>query len=84
MNKVLKFWHSLDPKVQAGIVVVSAAAASSLGKAITDPASCWQWGCVKHYLGAAVGAGIIAGKAFYMRPGAGPEARKPTLTNGPA
>ncbi len=70
------FWHGLPPQVQAGIVIVAAATASSLGKAITDPASCWQWSCWRHYLGAAVGAGIIAGKAFYMRPGPGAAGRQ--------
>ncbi len=67
-----KFWGGLPVHIQAGIVVISAAAASSLGKALSDQASpCLQWVCLKHYIGIAVGSGIIAGRAFFMRPGPG-------------
>lgn len=73
-------WRKLPPKIQCGVVIVGSAAATSLGKILSDPStSCFAWGCVKHYLGAAVGAGLIAGRAFFMRPGPGPN--PPLVTN---
>lgn len=86
MNKAIQwgkdFWHSLDSKVQGLIVFALSTAATSLGDALTDPHACWQWTCIKHTLWVSVCAGIVAARTFYMRPGAGPEGRKPT--NGPA
>lgn len=75
------FWHSLPHQVQAAVVVFTAAGSASLGKILSDPSTaCWQSGCVKHYLGAAVGAGLIALRAFYMRPGPGPHAGETTYS----
>jgi hypothetical protein len=72
------FWHSLPQWIQAGAVVFAAAAGASLGKLLSDPSvSCWQPACLKHYLGAAIGAGLVALRAFYMRPGPGRQGGPP-------
>jgi len=68
-------WYSLPHQVQAVIVVFAAAASASLGKKLLDPAACWQFACLKQYVGTAAGAGLVALRAFYMRPGPGPSAR---------
>jgi hypothetical protein len=65
------FWGSLPQKVQAGVVVFASAAATFAGTAFSNPGSCWTLICIKHALGASVGAGLVALRAFYMRPGPG-------------
>lgn len=65
-------WHSLPVKVQGGIVVAAAAAASSIGEVLTNPSACLQPGCLRRYVAVAAGAGVVAGRAFFMRPGPGP------------
>jgi hypothetical protein len=77
-------WHSLSPAWQATVVVAVSAAGTFLGdqagRYLLDPSSaCWTWPCLRHLLVAAVGAGVVAGKAFYMRPGPGPKAAAPAL-----
>lgn len=70
--QVKTFWHELPHQAQAAIVVFAAAAVASLGTYFSDPATaCWQWACLKHELGASLGAGVVALRAFYMRPGPG-------------
>ena len=73
MNKLISFfrnlWVSLPHGVQAGVVLFVSAAGASLGKILTDPASaCWTWVCIKQYVGVAIGAGVVAVRAFYMLP----------------
>lgn len=73
LNKAVQLfrnlWSSLPHPVQAGVVLFATAAGTSLGKVLTDPASaCWTWACIKQYIGIAIGAGIVAVKAFYMLP----------------
>jgi hypothetical protein len=68
----LSIWRRFPPYVQAGIVVFASTAASFLGDRLWDGASCWTWACLKHTVGAACGAGFVALKAFYARPGKGP------------
>jgi hypothetical protein len=74
MNKAIEslksFWGSLPHQVQAAVVVFVSAAATYAGTAFSN-GSCWQWVCIKHGLGASAGAGLIALRAFYMRPGPG-------------
>jgi len=77
VEKVKKLWHSLPPKVQATIVFGASAAGTFLGQKLSqwllDPAAaCWHWSCLRHTLAAALAAGIVAGRAFFMRPGPGP------------
>jgi hypothetical protein len=75
MNKAIEslksFWGSLPHQAQPAVVVFASAAATYAGTAFSNPASCWQWACIKHGLGASAGAGLIALRAFYMRPGPG-------------
>lgn len=71
MNKLKAFWYSLPHQVQAAVVVFVAAASSAFGASFMDASSCSNLVCVKHELGAAFGAGIVALRAFYMRPGPG-------------
>lgn len=75
MNKAIewakRFWRGLPHQAQAAVVVFASAAATYAGTAFTSPTSCWQWACIKHGLGASAGAGLIALRAFYMRPGPG-------------
>ena len=76
IQRAKDFWHSLPPKVQATIVIGASAAGTFLGQTasqyLLDPsAACWQWHCLRHTLSAAGLAGIVAAKAFYMRPGPG-------------
>jgi hypothetical protein len=73
-------WHSLPPKAQGAAVIFAAGAGASLGKLLSDPTPCWQKGCLQHYAGAAIGAGVVALRAFYMRPGPGPHAGEGTHT----
>lgn len=61
-------WAALPHQVQAAIVVFAAAAGAALGKSFSDPVSCWQWVCMKHYIGGAIGAGAVALRVFYMCP----------------
>jgi hypothetical protein len=76
MNKATEWaksvWHGLPHQAQAAIVVFASAAATFAGKTFFDPASCWSLVCIKHSIGACAGAGLIALRAFYMRPGKGP------------
>src|SRR5580658_9707716 len=62
------FWRTLPPWLQGTIVAFVAAVSASLGAA----PSCWHFNCLKHTMGAAITAGGIAGKAFFMRAGPGP------------
>jgi hypothetical protein len=63
------FWNSLPHAVQSALVLFGAAAVASLGKTIADPANaCWQWHCIRQYLGIAIGSGLAALRAFYMNP----------------
>jgi hypothetical protein len=75
MNKAIEWakgvWSSLPHQVQAGAVVFASAAATFAGTAFSNPGSCWTLVCIKHALGASVGAGLVALRAFYMRPGPG-------------
>jgi hypothetical protein len=69
------FWHSLPHQAQAGLVLFVSSAATALGDAaVTSGGQFWHWAALKSTLGAAVGAGIVAVRAFYLRPGAGPKA----------
>ncbi len=74
MNKVIawvkNFWHGLPHQAQAAVVVFASAAATYAGTVFSNGA-CWTLVCIKHGLGASVGAGLIALRAFYMRPGPG-------------
>jgi hypothetical protein len=75
MNKAIEwaksFWGGLPHQVQAGAVVFASAAATYAGTAFYNPSSCLQWVCIKHALGASAGAGLVALRAFYMKPGPG-------------
>ena len=73
MNRIIArlraAWNSLPSGVQATLMMAAAAAGTSLGKALFDSdAACWQWHCLRHDLGAAIVAGFMAGRAFYMLP----------------
>ncbi len=66
------FWGGLPKHIQAGIVVLTGAAITSVAKAASEQAvPCFQWVCLKHYVGIAVSSGFAAGYAFFMRPGPG-------------
>jgi hypothetical protein len=67
------FWYSLPHQVQAGMVLFATAAVTTLGQSIAD--GCWGWTCLKHAVGPAIAAGVIAVRTFYMRPGPGPNGR---------
>ncbi|MGB6383580.1 MAG: hypothetical protein WBF25_00015 [Terriglobales bacterium] len=78
--KVKALWHSLPPKAQATIVILASTAGTFLGQTASQyflepSAACWQWHCLRHTLSAAILAGLVAAKAFYMRPGPGPQAQ---------
>lgn len=79
MNKLIQqakeFWSSLPHEAQAAIVVFVAAAGASIGRTFSDPATaCWQWMCLKHYIGGALVSGVVALRAFYMFPNRAPSA----------
>lgn len=75
MNKAFEWaksvWRTLPHWVQGGAVVFASGAATFAGTAFSNPGSCWTLVCIKHALGASVGAGLVALRAFYMRPGPG-------------
>ncbi len=64
------FWKSLPHQAQAAAVIFASGAATYAGMLFSN-GSCWTLVCIKHGLGASVGAGLIALRAFYMRPGPG-------------
>jgi hypothetical protein len=79
MNKLKAFWYSLPPKVQATVVLFATTAgtffAHTISESLLNPGgACWTWVCLRHTLTAAVLAGFVAAKTFYMRPGPGPNA----------
>ncbi len=69
LQAIKDFWGALPHPVQAAVVTFAAAAAASIGEAFSNPANvCRQWTCLRHDLGAAIGAGIVALRVFYMVP----------------
>jgi hypothetical protein len=66
-----ELWASLPHPVQAGIVMFTTAAGTTLGKelqALWAGNEAFTWLALKHDIGAAVAAGFIALRAFYMLP----------------
>lgn len=69
---VKDFWHGLPQPVQCAGVIFAAGAGASLGKTLFEPATfSFQWSFLQHQIGTAVGAGVVALRVFYMRPGPG-------------
>lgn len=62
-------WTGLPHQAQTAIVVVVSAGAQTLHKIATDPGTtCFTFLCIKRYIGAAVVAGVVAGRVFLMIP----------------
>jgi len=67
-------WDSLPHKVQAGLVIFGTAVLTTLGKeleAVLTGQSAFTVATLKHDLVAAIIAGAIAAKTFYMTPNLG-------------
>lgn len=65
------FWASLPHQVQAGVVVFATAALTTLSKelqALLFGTAHFTRSSLQHDLGAAITAGILAVRAFYMLP----------------
>jgi hypothetical protein len=86
IDEAKRLWHKLEPKYQAGIVFITAASVTALGKTLAATFldadhPCLQWGCIRHAVGSSIGAavtaGLVAGRAFFMRPGPGPKPPAP-------
>lgn len=74
----LELWRSIPAKGQAAIVAGASAAATSFCDAVfTAGAGFWHFTVIKHTLGAAASAGIVAVRVFFMRPGPGPQGAPP-------
>lgn len=72
----LELWRSLDPKLQTAIIAFTSAAVTSFWDAVfTAGAGFWHLAVIKHTLGAAASAGVVALRVFWMRPGPGPGPR---------
>jgi hypothetical protein len=70
-NKLKAFWASLPHQVQAAVVAFATAAGTVLGEELQALASGQQSftvATVKHDLLAALAAGLLALRAFYMFP----------------
>ena len=68
-------WHSLSRKTQITLTFGAGAAMENLCKVFADPAaSCFQWVCIRHDLGSAIGAGVTAVWFLHVRAGPGPHA----------
>jgi hypothetical protein len=70
-------WHDLPHQVQAVLILFGSTVTTAIGDAAaTAGTGFWHWAALKHTLGAAVGAGIVAVRAFYLRPGPGIKAAR--------
>lgn len=76
----LDLWHEIPKEYQRAIVTIASAAITATGKtfgaALFDADHpCFQWACIHHTLGSSIGAGLGGGymayKAFFWRPGRG-------------
>jgi hypothetical protein len=75
MNKLIArakaFWASLPHEVQAGVVMFATAAGTTLGKelqALWFGTGSFTWITLRHDIGMAITAGVIAVRCFYMLP----------------
>ena len=66
-NKAKQFWASLPHPVQAILLSTATAAGTAFIHALSE-GNCYSAECLKRYAASAVGAGLIAAKAFYMTP----------------
>jgi hypothetical protein len=83
-SEVKSAWHGLSRKSQATLVFGASIFVTTLGKMIGDPATaCYHWTCIRHDIGTAIGAGIAAVFALYMRPGPGPHAGETPYLGSP-
>ena len=82
MNKlrqqVLAIWRRIPPHFQATIIffgtTLGTLLTNQVSKMLLEPsAACWHWQCIRHAVSAAILASFVATRAFYMRPGAGPQ-----------
>lgn len=73
-------WHEIPKEYQGAIVSIGSATISAAGKTLGDALfggdhPCFQWACIHHTIGSSIGAGLGAGymayKAFFWRPGRG-------------
>lgn len=72
IQPVKNLWHSLPHQAQACLILFGSTVTTALGDAaVAAGGGFWHWAALKHTLGAAVGAGIVAVRAFYLRPGPG-------------
>lgn len=86
--KLQALWNRLPHKVQAAIVVGASAGLTTLSKELDQLLSgndAFTWLALRHDVAAAVMAGVVALKAFYMIPaGAGQQQiEEPTIVPGP-
>lgn len=68
INRLKAFWASLPHAVQAGAILFVTTAGTSVVHAIEDGIVPHSWADIRHLLGTAVVAGVIAVRAFYMLP----------------
>ena len=69
-----RFWSSLPHQVQAGIIVFASMSLTTLSKELDQLLSgndAFTWLALRHDISAALVAGAVALKAFYMFPNRG-------------
>lgn len=85
-DEAKRIWRKIPAKYQGGIVFITAAAITAIGKTLsaafldTDQ-PCFHWACIRHGVASSIAAGVAAGTAaartFFMRPGPGPRPAPP-------
>jgi hypothetical protein len=71
LQKLHDYWNRLPHQVQAGITIFATMAATTLAKELQGYLSgnqAFTWLTLRHDIAAAVTAGLLALKAFYMIP----------------
>ena len=69
MSKFLALWASLPHVVQAAIVTFLSASGAYLGEALSNPSTLsFSAAGLHHYAAGAIAAGVLALRAFYMKP----------------
>jgi len=71
LTKIKKYWNKLPHELQAAAVIFTTAAGTTLAKelqALIFSSGAFTWLSLKHDIAAALVAGALAARAFYMLP----------------